>query len=151
MAGNGNGGGMMIVVLIGGVCCLCLLSSGGLGLLYAFNADFKYQVNKLFNINGGGKSSKAGQYVCPDVDSGVSPFGITEKNGIWWCKHPDASTSSDQNIKNDFRASRLPSEARSGKKYTPETLLTEDGSDGVYGPNQGWGYKPTNNPQFTAP
>lgn len=152
MAGNNGGnGGMMIVVLLGGVCCLCLMCSGGLGLLYAFNQDFKNRVNKLFGIGGGAVSSMAGQWVCPDVDPGMAAYIVSDKgNQGVWCEHPDSKTSTDPNIKNFFLASKLPSEAKAGKTYTRETLLTEDGANGEYGPSKPYGYKPTN-ARFTAP
>lgn len=140
---------MMIVVLLGGVCCLCLMCSGGVGLLYAFNDDFKNRINGWFNIGGGATSSAAGEWVCPDVDGDMKPYQLVKEGEYHWCQHPDSKTSSEPNIKNNFMASKLPSEAKKGKTYTKDTLLTEDGSDGEYGPSLA-GFKPANL-RFTAP
>lgn len=149
MAGSNSGGGMMIVVLIGGVCCLSLLCSGGVGLFYAFNEDFKRTVNGWFGI-GGNISSKAGELVCPDTDDGTE-YQMVNNNGVWWCEHPERLTrKSEPNIANNTRASKLPSKAIKGKTYDKETLSTQDGNDGEYGPNKGWGFK-GNGLKYTAP
>lgn len=153
MANGNGGGGMMIVILIGGVCCLSVICLGGLGLMYALNQDFKDWVNGLFGGGGGGVSDKAGQWVCPDLpDTGMAPYNLTEASGVYWCEHPDSKTSTDPNIKNNFRASKLPPKAKKGKTYDKSTIESDDGG-GIYGPSPGgstrWGYVPSGL-KFTA-
>lgn len=144
---------MMILILVGGVCCLCVLSSGGLGLMYAINEDFKNWLNGLFG--GGGKiSDKAGTWVCPDVDTGSAAYDMVQEGTAYWCKHPDSFDSSKKatnpsDIQNHFRASQLPPKAIKGKKYDYDTIKTEDGG-GQYGPSLTKSYQPKNAYFFTA-
>lgn len=114
---------MTMIILLGGACCLYVMVSGGMGLMYAMNKDFKAWVNGLFG--GGDVSEDADKWVCPNN----ATYNQTTKDGVVWCQAGAGVPHT--------RASKLPKNAAKGSSWTRSSLVKEDG---IYGPaNGGYG------------